>query len=167
MSKKSRSKKSAIGSKKKVVKKVNGKNGNSIIQPSADSENKVILSIIVKQDQVDTVKSSLAGISPDIKVNHADTNDHSENSDNKGIVIQPPSTILKIDNEKHLTAREMDVLNRLAKGRINKEIADDLALQETTIKNYFQNIFRKFGVNNRTEANNRYLLISGKLDPIG
>jgi two-component system NarL family response regulator len=52
----------------------------------------------------------------------------------------------------NLSAREVDVLRRVAKGKTNKEIASELQLSEKTIKNHVRNIFHKMGVYDRTEA---------------
>lgn len=51
-----------------------------------------------------------------------------------------------------LTERELDVLRLLAEGQTNAQIADRLAVQESTVKFHVQNIFQKLGVANRTEA---------------
>ncbi|PKM90754.1 MAG: DNA-binding response regulator [Firmicutes bacterium HGW-Firmicutes-12] len=51
-----------------------------------------------------------------------------------------------------LTAREMDVLNLIAKGCSNKEIAKNLTISEKTVKNHITNIFRKLEVDDRTQA---------------
>jgi len=51
-----------------------------------------------------------------------------------------------------LTDREMDVLNLIAKGRSNKEIAKQLTISEKTVKNHITNIFRKLQVEDRTQA---------------
>lgn len=52
----------------------------------------------------------------------------------------------------NLSAREVDVLRRVAKGKTNKEIAGELQLSEKTIKNHVRNIFHKMRVYDRTEA---------------
>jgi two-component system NarL family response regulator len=52
----------------------------------------------------------------------------------------------------NLSAREVDILRRVAKGKTNKEIASELQLSEKTIKNHVRNIFHKMGVYDRTEA---------------
>ncbi|TAJ99978.1 MAG: response regulator transcription factor [Candidatus Manganitrophaceae bacterium] len=52
----------------------------------------------------------------------------------------------------NLSAREVDVLRRVAKGKTNKEIAGELRLSEKTIKNHVRNIFHKMSVYDRTEA---------------
>jgi DNA-binding NarL/FixJ family response regulator len=51
-----------------------------------------------------------------------------------------------------LTPRELQVLNQLAKGLANKEIADVLAISEHTAKDHLKNILGKLRVADRTEA---------------
>jgi DNA-binding NarL/FixJ family response regulator len=51
-----------------------------------------------------------------------------------------------------LTRRELAVLDLLAAGQTNAQIAERLSVQESTIKFHLQNIFQKLGVTNRTEA---------------
>lgn len=51
-----------------------------------------------------------------------------------------------------LTMREMDILRLLVCGMTNQEIASRLYLSEKTIKNHLTSVFRKFSVNDRTQA---------------
>jgi DNA-binding NarL/FixJ family response regulator len=51
-----------------------------------------------------------------------------------------------------LTAREREVLERLARGRRNGEIAVDLFLSERTVRNYVSNILTKLQVADRGQA---------------
>jgi DNA-binding NarL/FixJ family response regulator len=51
-----------------------------------------------------------------------------------------------------LTAREREVLEGVAAGRSNQEIAHDLGLAEKTIKHYMTNILGKLQVRSRVEA---------------
>ncbi|MDK2784703.1 MAG: hypothetical protein PWQ41_1671 [Bacillota bacterium] len=51
-----------------------------------------------------------------------------------------------------LTAREQEVLCLIARGQSNKEIGKTLAISEKTVKNHVTSIFRKIGVDDRTEA---------------
>ena len=51
-----------------------------------------------------------------------------------------------------LHSRELEVLRMAAKGMTNKEIADILFLSYRTVQTHFTNIFRKLGVDSRTEG---------------
>lgn len=51
-----------------------------------------------------------------------------------------------------LTNRELDILRLIAKGLSNKNIAERLYISEKTVKNHITNIFRKLGVEDRTQA---------------
>ena len=51
-----------------------------------------------------------------------------------------------------LTAREREVLNYIAQGYLNKQIAIELGIGEQTIKNHITSILRKLNANARTEA---------------
>ncbi len=51
-----------------------------------------------------------------------------------------------------LTAREREVLNYIAQGYLNKQIANELGIGEQTIKNHVTSILRKLNANVRTEA---------------
>jgi len=51
-----------------------------------------------------------------------------------------------------LTDREREVLMRIAHGRSNKEIAQDLTLSEKTVKTHVSNILSKLGLADRTQA---------------
>jgi two-component system NarL family response regulator len=51
-----------------------------------------------------------------------------------------------------LTSREVGVLELVAKGMSNKEIAAALFLSEDTIKTHLRHIYAKLGVGDRTEA---------------
>jgi DNA-binding NarL/FixJ family response regulator len=51
-----------------------------------------------------------------------------------------------------LTAREIEVLQLIVKGRSNKEIAAALSIAEVTVKLHVGHILTKLGVNDRTQA---------------
>jgi two-component system, NarL family, response regulator DegU len=51
-----------------------------------------------------------------------------------------------------LTPRETEILNHMAQGDLNKQIADALNVSEQTIKNHITSILRKLDANARTQA---------------
>lgn len=52
----------------------------------------------------------------------------------------------------HLTPRELEVLQLIAKARSNKEIADTLVITEKTVKTHVSHILDKLGLADRTQA---------------
>jgi len=78
---------------------------------------------------------------------------------NGGTLLQPMiisklmAYISRQDSEvEKLTAREGEVLELMATGRQNKEIAADLVISERTVKFHISAILSKLGAANRTEA---------------
>lgn len=59
----------------------------------------------------------------------------------------PPS-----DKFAPLTSREVEILDCMARGLSNKEIANDLNISSQTVKNHITSILRKLHVNDRTMA---------------
>jgi DNA-binding NarL/FixJ family response regulator len=51
-----------------------------------------------------------------------------------------------------LSPRELAVLERLANGAANRDIAHELQITVNTVKFHLASIYRKLGVDNRTEA---------------
>jgi len=51
-----------------------------------------------------------------------------------------------------LTGQQFRVLGLVAEGRLNKQIADELRIQERTVKAHLSAIFEKLAVRNRTQA---------------
>jgi DNA-binding NarL/FixJ family response regulator len=60
--------------------------------------------------------------------------------------LSPPSEALV------LTQREFQVLQLVSEGHGNKGVAATLSVSDETVKFHLSNVFRKLGVNNRTEA---------------
>lgn len=56
------------------------------------------------------------------------------------------------DLPEPLTERETDVLQQMAYGRRNSEIADILHISQGTVKSHVHRIFQKLGVEDRTQA---------------
>jgi DNA-binding NarL/FixJ family response regulator len=72
----------------------------------------------------------------------------------EGTIFQPLGLLEGIDpaQEADLSKREVTILQALQSGRSNKQIAKELFLAEQTVKFHLTNIYRKLGVNSRTEA---------------
>jgi DNA-binding CsgD family transcriptional regulator len=51
-----------------------------------------------------------------------------------------------------LTARELDILRRVAAGEANYAIAEGLSVSRRTVESHLRSIYRKLGVSNRTAA---------------
>ncbi len=56
------------------------------------------------------------------------------------------------DGENDLTVREVEILQNVALGKTNQEIADELFLSERTVRTHITNILAKLGLTNRTQA---------------
>ena len=55
-------------------------------------------------------------------------------------------------DDSNLSPRQQEVINLMAKGQANKQIAYELGITEGTVKIYITEIFKKLGVVNRTQA---------------
>lgn len=67
-------------------------------------------------------------------------------------VARPPVTAGVPQPLRPLTARELDVLREVVRGRSNAEIAAALFLSETTIKSHVAHILAKLGLRDRVQA---------------
>ena len=54
--------------------------------------------------------------------------------------------------DKALTVREIEILEQVALGKTNQEIADVLFVSERTVRTHITNILSKLGLSNRTQA---------------
>ena len=61
----------------------------------------------------------------------------------KGLSISQPTT---------LTRRQLEVLSLLAEGKSTQQIADELGLTPTTVRNYVANLLATLGAHNRLQA---------------
>jgi len=60
-----------------------------------------------------------------------------------------------------LTQREKEIMSLLARGLLYKEIADELGISYSAVHKHQHNIFKKLGVNNRSEAARRWFEAGG------
>ena len=66
--------------------------------------------------------------------------------------LAPPARPVNAGLVEPLTEREQEILQALAKGLSNREIAQRLFLAEGTVKNYVTTILQKIGARDRTQA---------------
>jgi DNA-binding NarL/FixJ family response regulator len=66
------------------------------------------------------------------------------------------------DDSRGLTPRELEILQLVAEGHSNAQLARMLWVTEQTVKFHLSNIYRKLGVSNRTEAS-RWAQLRGLL----
>jgi len=64
-------------------------------------------------------------------------------------ISQPPDQDL---TDEPLTEREVEILRHVAKGKSNREIADELVLSEATVRTHVSNILNKLHLASRTQA---------------
>ncbi len=79
-------------------------------------------------------------------------------------ISRRPATVGK--NDLVLTETEYRVLEELARGDSNRDIASRLAVSEQTLKNHLSAIFRKLGAKNRLEAVRRAMERNLILPPV-
>lgn len=70
----------------------------------------------------------------------------------KSSKVELNNKILETKTGIPLTKRESDVLEKLASGMTNREIAASLGISYETVKEHVQHILRKIGVSDRTQA---------------
>lgn len=58
----------------------------------------------------------------------------------------------ELDTTEPLTEREIEVLQLVAEGKSNQEIAESLVISESTVKNHLRNILGKLHLRNRIQA---------------
>jgi len=66
--------------------------------------------------------------------------------------VAPPARVADAGLAEPLSEREQEILELLARGLTNRQIADRLSLAEGTVKNYVTNILGKLGARDRTQA---------------
>jgi DNA-binding CsgD family transcriptional regulator/tetratricopeptide (TPR) repeat protein len=66
-------------------------------------------------------------------------------------ILRRPAVLTRTD-PFGLSSREVEVMELLARGKRNREIAEDLIISERTVQRHLENIFEKMHVDGRTEA---------------
>jgi DNA-binding NarL/FixJ family response regulator len=66
--------------------------------------------------------------------------------------LAPPARAPEVGLPEPLSEREHEILQLLAQGLSNREIADRLSLAQGTVKNYVTVILQKLGTRDRTQA---------------
>ena len=79
----------------------------------------------------------------------------------------PAGSVAKFnENKARLTRREREILQLVAEGHSNAQLARMLWVTEQTVKFHLSNIYRKLDVSNRTEAS-RWAQLNGLLPAVG
>ena len=77
-------------------------------------------------------------------------------SESVGVLVEALRESLAQGNGKSpkdygLTRREVDIITKIASGRSNKEVGEEFAISERTVKHHLTNIFGKVGVSSRLQ----------------
>ncbi len=83
--------------------------------------------------------------------------DRAEQADGHG---KAPEMLTEEGLPAHLTTREVDVLQLIAEGKTNGDIARALFVSEGTVKFHVKNILRKMQASNRADASSRYMRLT-------
>jgi DNA-binding NarL/FixJ family response regulator len=134
-----------------------GIDGLTVLERLRERYPKVRVAMLSAVDDPTVVKAALTRGASAFIVKHIDPRDLAAavRQAIEGAVFQPLG-LLENGNgkgtENELSKRELTILQALQSGLSNKQIAKELFLAEQTVKFHLTNIYRKLGVNNRTEA---------------
>jgi DNA-binding NarL/FixJ family response regulator len=145
-----------------------GIDGLSVLERLRERYPKVRVAMLSAVDDPTVVKAALSRGASAFIVKHIDPRDLAAavRQAIEGAVFQPLGLLENGNgngNENDLSKRELTILQALQSGLSNKQIAKELFLAEQTVKFHLTNIYRKLGVNNRTEAV-RYAYEHGLVD---
>ena len=133
--------------------------GLQVIERMRERYPDVKIVVLSGADEPDVVQRALNGGAVAYVLKHVDPRDlpSALRQAAEGTVFQAPAgTLEAMENpaakEAGLSDREVEVLQALARGLSNKQIAKEGWVTEQTVKFHLSNIYRKLGVANRTEA---------------
>lgn len=63
-----------------------------------------------------------------------------------------PAHVCGSDSPSGLTKREIEILQHIAGGATNKQVAEQMCISEKTVGRHLANIYAKLGVSSRTAA---------------
>ena len=134
-----------------------GMDGLTVLERLRERYPKVRVAMLSAIDDPTVVKAALDRGASAFIVKHIDPRDLAAavRQAIEGAVFQPLGLLENGNangNGADLSKRELTILTALQSGLSNKQIAKELFLAEQTVKFHLTNIYRKLGVNNRTEA---------------
>jgi DNA-binding NarL/FixJ family response regulator len=134
-----------------------GMDGLTVLERLRERYPKVRVAMLSAVDDPTVVKAALSRGASAFIVKHIDPRDLAAavRQAIEGAVYQPLGLLENGNGNGHevdLSKREMTILQALQSGLSNKQIAKELFLAEQTVKFHLTNIYRKLGVNSRTEA---------------
>ena len=83
---------------------------------------------------------------------HRAVHDHRCAALGEAVLAAVATRLAEYPERSDLTERELEVLELVAKGLSNKEVAQAIGRMDETVKIHLKNIFSKLGVADRTEA---------------
>jgi DNA-binding NarL/FixJ family response regulator len=134
-----------------------GMDGLTVLERLRERYPKVRVAMLSAVDDPAVVKAALNRGASAFIVKHIDPRDLAGaiRQAIEGAVFQPLGLLDNGNsngNDAGLSKRELTILQALQAGHSNKQIAQELFLAEQTVKFHLTNIYRKLGVNSRTEA---------------
>ncbi|WP_199621405.1 response regulator transcription factor [Paenibacillus alkalitolerans] len=69
---------------------------------------------------------------------------------------------MRVNDDPYVNNVERKIIESIAKGKTNREIATEIGRSEATVRNYIYILFQRFGCKNRTELAMLFLEKFGK-----
>lgn len=134
-----------------------GMDGLTVLERLRERHPKLRVAMLSAVDDPAVVKAALNRGASAFIVKHIDPRDLAAavRQAVEGAVFQPLGLLENANpalDKMELSKRELTILHALQSGLSNKQIAKELFLAEQTVKFHLTNIYRKLGVNSRTEA---------------